>query len=142
METKRIPVIRYIEKYPVDMVKDFFSLDEYDAFKKERFDYICKKFDIYNPLSKFHYSDWKHESFRLNKDGMPRKYYNPVHLQTKESREKQCQKFKEYQEKLKSERVLKRQQKEQLDKEAYDKAIKLLIDNKIDLNRLNIRIKK
>lgn len=92
--------------------------------------------------SDYKYSDWKHQSIKLNKDGTPRKYYNPIHLHTKESREKQEIKFREYQERKKKEYQIRRLQRQQLEQDVYNKAIDVLLKNKIDLNLLDIRIKR
>jgi hypothetical protein len=134
--------VRYIEEYPGKISREFSSGVEYNLFFKQRFDEVCVILDLFKSYSKYDYRDWKYHTIKLNKDGTPRKYFNPKHLQTKECREKQEIKFREYQERLKKEKEVKKQQKEQLDNDAYKEAIKILLKNKVDLNRLDIKIKR
>lgn len=133
--------IRYIEEYPekIDVV---LSSEEYNIFSKKRFDEVCNTLDLFKPDSKYNYSDWKHKAIKLNKDGTPRKYYGAKHLQTKKSREKQRLKFNEHLERVRKENEIRRLQKQKIDLKTYEKAIKILIENEIDLNRLNIKIKR
>ena len=134
--------VKYIETYPAQIERIFSSGEEYSTFLKQRFDEVTKQLDLFNPHSKFRYHNWKHSTIKLNKDGMPRKYNPASHLQTKKSRKKQQEKFKEYMERVKKEHEQRRLQKQKLDEETYVQAIKVLIENNIDLNRLDIRIKR
>ena len=134
--------IKYVESYPNKIDKTFESMGDYRTFYDKRFNEVTEKLELFIPNSRYHYYDWKHSSVKLNKNGEPRKYFNPTHLHTKKARAKQTIKFREYQEKRKKESQLKKQQKEQLDTGTYKSAIDLLLKNKIDLNRLDIKIKK
>ena len=133
--------VRYIEEYPekMDVVM---SNERYNLFFKKRFDEICKILDLFKPDSKYNYYDWKHKTTKINKDGTPRKYYGANHLQTKKSKEKQKLKFREHLEKVRKESEIRRLQKQKIDLETYKQAIKILIQHNIDLNRLDIKIKR
>ncbi len=134
--------IRYVESYPDKIDKTFQNMEKYYNFYNQRFKEVTEKLDFFNPASEYKYYDWKYNKFKLNKDGTPRKYFNPTHLHTPKARKQQEKKFKEYQEKLKKERDLKRKQKEELDITTYNLAIAILLEHRIDLNRLDIKIKK
>lgn len=134
--------IRYIEKYPDKIDTIFNSNKEYNDFFKKRFKEVDGKLDFFGNNSMYKYDDWIHRTLKINKDGSIRKYYSAVHLQTKESRKKQIIKFREYLEKVRKEHETKRLQREQLKEDAYNNAIKVLIRNKIDLNLLDIRVKR
>lgn len=126
--------VRYVEKFPEDLNILFDTREEYYKFFRERMDLVSRKLDFYNPNSKFRYDSWIHQSFKLNKDGSPRKYNPGVALQTPESRAKQKIKWKEYQEKKKHDKEL----NDELIKENHRKALKILIDNNIDITKLKI----
>lgn len=134
--------VRYIETFPDKIQIILESGDEYNNYIRQRVDDIYEKLDLGNPKSKYNYTDWKHKTVTLNKDGTVRKYFNPIHLQSPEVRKLQEEKFKEYQEKKRKEWEMKREQSKQLDKDTYDKAIKVLLENRVDLNRLDIRVKR
>lgn len=132
----------YVETFPSKIRKVFDSPEDYYKFFDERFSEVSKELDIYNPLSKYNYQSWKFSKVRLNKDGTPRKYFGAEHLQTKESRTKQKIKWEEYKERQREQSRIKSEQKEKLDKETYDRAIDVLLKNNVDLNRLDIRVKR
>lgn len=128
---------RYVESAPDSIKQDFESYEAYHAFYLQRFDEVSKKIDLFT-----NYGAWKHGCITLNKDGLPRKYNAAKHLQTKESRQKQEIKFREYLDKKQAAAAARREQNIALDEKACSDAIKILLKNKIDLNRLDIRIKK
>jgi len=129
--------VRYIEKFPEELNIVFDTREEYYKFFNERIDIVSKKLDFYNPNSKFRYDSWVHTSIKLNNDGSPRKYNPATHLQSKESKAKQKIKWKEYQERKKKDKEL----NDELIKENHIKAIKILIDNNIDITKLKIEPK-
>jgi len=132
---------RYIEEFPDKIERDFTYEEYYDFFKK-RFNEVSERLDFCNPLSKYKYSDWKYKTFTLNKNGVPRRPYYPNQLMSSKVREKQQRKFQEYLQKKREEIRLRNKQEKALDEGTYAQAIKILIDNKIDLNRLDIRVKR
>ena len=133
--------IKYIETFPDKIDITFDSAKDFYEYYSKRLSEVAVILDFYSDKSKYRYNDWKKIHVRLNKDGSPRKPYYPEHLQTKESREKQKVKFAEYQEKRKQKQDLAREQRKQLDKELLEKATYVLLENKIDLSRLIIKLR-
>jgi hypothetical protein len=134
--------VKFIEKFPKQMELIFNDGSEYYAFFEKRFEEVSKELNLNNPSSKYNYRDWVHTSFKINKDGKPRKYYSAPQLQTKEARAKQKDQWGKYIENKRKLQEARRLQEQKLDDETYCKAIKILTENNVDLNRLNIRIKR
>lgn len=133
--------VRYVEEFPKE-INTIMSNEEYNIFYRKRFDEVCIELQLFKPDSKYVYSDWKHKTIKLNKDGTPRKYYNANHLQTKKSIKKQKLKFKEYLEKSRKESQIRKIQNQKIGMDTYNQAIKILVKNNIDLNILDIKIKR
>jgi hypothetical protein len=118
---------RYIENFPekIDITfEDKKSFDEY--YSKRLRDFID---------SSIEYNKWDRKILPLNKDGNPRKYNPATHLQDKEVREKQKKAFGNYLEKKKLEKI-ERDNKIRLN---YENALKVLINNNIDITQLKIQ---
>jgi hypothetical protein len=101
--------IRYIETQPINQTLEFETRGLFNEFYAKR---IKEIIDYTYPKNLNFYEYYKCKIVRLKKNGEPRKEYNPTHLRTKKSKEKQKKKFAEYCEKRKKATIEKNYLKE------------------------------